>query len=234
MLSPVLLLHISAGIVGLLSGAAAMCFRKGSPRHRWSGNVFVISMLCLSASGAYVGFMRQQTLNGMMGVLTFYLVTTAWLTAKRRDGEVATLDWWALLVPLAVGAILVVLGFDTANSETGTKGGYSPAEYFIFGSIALLFAAGDVRMLLRGGVFGSQRLARHLTRMCFALFIAAGSFFLGQPQVFPEGLRNTNLLFIPSLLPLVLLLFWRLRVRTAIAYRGRPTPTTAEMDSLQA
>jgi hypothetical protein len=34
-------------------------------------------------------------------------------------------------------------------------------------------------MLLRGGVVGTQRVARHLWRMCFGLFIAAGSFFLG-------------------------------------------------------
>ena len=44
------------------------------------------------------------------------------------------------------------------------------------GSVAVLAAAGDVRMLVRGGVFGAQRVARHLWRMCFGLFIATGSF----------------------------------------------------------
>lgn len=27
---PILILHISAGLIGILSGAAALCFRKGS------------------------------------------------------------------------------------------------------------------------------------------------------------------------------------------------------------
>jgi len=49
--SPVLVIHISFGTVGLLYGAAAMFFRKGSHRHRATGNVFVISMLGLGASG---------------------------------------------------------------------------------------------------------------------------------------------------------------------------------------
>lgn len=31
--SPMLTLHILGGTVGLLSGTAAMAFRKGSPRH---------------------------------------------------------------------------------------------------------------------------------------------------------------------------------------------------------
>ena len=80
--SPILVFHIAGGTLGLLSGAAAMVFRKGSHRHRVTGNAFVISMLILATSGAYLGFMRHEILNGMMGVLTFYLVTTAWWTAR--------------------------------------------------------------------------------------------------------------------------------------------------------
>jgi len=54
-------------------------------------------------------------------------------------------------------------------------------------------------MLVRGGVSGRQRVVRHLWRMCFGLFIATGSFFIGQPQVFPAFIRRTNLLFIPGI-----------------------------------
>lgn len=50
--SPLLPVHISAGVVGILSGAAPLSFRKGSPRHILAGRVFVIAMLALSASGA--------------------------------------------------------------------------------------------------------------------------------------------------------------------------------------
>jgi len=84
--SPVLVFHISAGTVALLSGTAAMSFRKGSHCHRLTGNVFVIAMLGLSASGAYLGLVKNRMLNGLQGVLTLYLVATAWWTAGRRDG----------------------------------------------------------------------------------------------------------------------------------------------------
>ena len=40
-----------------------------------------------------------------------------------------------------------------------------------------LAATGDVRVMRFGMPRGGPRLARHLWRMCFALFIAAGSFF---------------------------------------------------------
>jgi hypothetical protein len=90
--------------------------------------------------------------------------------------------------------------------------------YFFMGSVALLAAAGDVRMLVRGGVFGAHRIVRHLWRMCFALFNAAGSLFLGQQQVFPAFLRKTNVLFVPDILPLILMIFWLFRDRFTNTY----------------
>jgi uncharacterized membrane protein len=226
--SPVLVFHISAGTVALLSGTAVMSFRKGSHRHRVAGDVFVIAMLSLSASGAYLGFMKHQTLNGLQGVLTFYLVATAWWTAKRRDGQTGIFDWGALIVPLAVGAALVIYGLEAANRQTGSKGGDAAGAYFIFGSVALLFAAGDVRMLVRGGVSGSQRIARHLFRMCYALFTATASFSLGR-QIFPAFLRKTGVLYLLSFLPLILMIFWLFRIRFKNAYEGHSMPPKGDV-----
>jgi len=92
---------------------------------------------------------------------------------------------------------------------------------FFMDSVVLLAAAGDIRMLMRGGISGAQRIARHLWRMCFGLFIASGSFFLGQQQVFPHWLRKTNVLFIPAILPLILLIFWLFRVRFTKGYKRK-------------
>jgi hypothetical protein len=39
------------------------------------------------------------------------------------------------------------------------------------GAVALLAAFGDVRMLLARGISWPHRMARHLWRMCFALWI---------------------------------------------------------------
>lgn len=231
--SPILVFHICSGALGLLSGVAAISFRKGSHRHRVAGNVFVVAMLSLGASGAYLGFTKHQMLNGLQGVITFYLVATAWLTARRGDVEAGIFDWGALVVPLAVGGGLAIYGFEAANSPTGSKEGYPAAAYFIFGSVALLFAAGDVRMLARGGVSGAQRIARHLSRMCYALFTASASFFLGRQQIFPVFLRKTGALFLLSFLPLVLLIFWLVRVRFTNAYKGKPMPRGGGVYSLR-
>jgi uncharacterized membrane protein len=80
----ILVIHICAGITGILSGAAAMSFRKGSRWHRVAGNVFFVSMLGMSTAGAYLAFMKHQMNNVFGSVLAFYLVTTAWVAGARR------------------------------------------------------------------------------------------------------------------------------------------------------
>jgi hypothetical protein len=222
--SPILLLHICGGILGLLSGGAAISFRKGSRRHGLAGSVFVISMLTLSASGVYMAFMKHQPGNILGGALTFYLVTSAWLTARRRDGVTGMVDWGALVVALAVVAVTVTYGLEAANSQTGVSHGYPAGPYFFLGSVALLAAVGDVRMLLRGSISGTQRIARHLWRMCFALFIASTSIFLARQQLFPALLRTTGVLFLLSILPLILMIFWLFRVRFTNAYKRKSMP----------
>jgi hypothetical protein len=62
---------------------------------------------------------------------------------------------------------------------------------------------------------GPARVRRHLWRMCFAMFIATGSFFLGQANVLPEPLRVRPVRTLLAYLPLMLMFFylWRYRDR---------------------
>jgi hypothetical protein len=95
---------------------------------------------------------------------------------------------------------------------------------FFMAAVLLLAAAGDIRMLARGGISGRPRIARHLWRMCFGLFIATGSFFLGQQQVFPAFLRGSIFLTILAVLPFPLMIYWLIRIRFRNAYIVQPTP----------
>jgi len=67
-------------------------------------------------------------------------------------------------------------------------------------------------MLVRGGVFGAKRIARHLWRMCMGLLFATLSFYPGQAKLFPMWLRETNLLLVPAVLLIGAMLFWLYRV----------------------
>ena len=219
MRSPLLVLHIIAGTLGMLSGFVAVFLRKGSRRHGLAGNVFVIAMLSLSSTGVILAIMKSQPGNILGGAFTFYLVATAWVTARRSEGDAGIFDWGALLVVLAVAACQLTFGLEAALSPTGLKYDYPPWPYFFMGSVAALAVAGDVRMLVRGGISGRHRIARHLWRMCFALFIAAGSIFLARQHLFPAFMRKTGALIFLSVLPVLLMIFWLVRIRFANASR---------------
>jgi uncharacterized membrane protein len=225
----VVFLHIWAALIGILFGLAALFLRKGSRLHRATGNVFFVSMLVMTSVAAFrAAFAVPVMTNVFIGVLTFYLVASAWLTVKRKAGTTGVAEIVLLLMVLAVGIAGSFFGWETAHSENGLKDGASPVGYYIIGSLALLHAGLDVRMLIRGGVAGAQRIARHLWRMCFALFIAVGSLFLGQQQVFPETLQGSPLLFVPVIVVIAATMFWLVRVLFAGAYRK--FPKTVESD----
>lgn len=212
-------IHIMAGLTGLASGAVALGALKGGKLHRKSGTIFVYAMMVLSGSGALMAALLPERGSVVAGVLTFYLVSTALLTVRRTVVGFRWIDLGAMLVALTVGIASIRLGFVALESATGKIDEQPAALYFIFGTVALLAALGDIRMMLARGIQGAHRIARHLWRMCLALFIATGSFFLGQAQVFPEPLRNSGLLGIPVLLVLLLMFYWLARVLFTQWYR---------------
>jgi hypothetical protein len=232
--SPILLVHIAGGTVGLLAGTAAIIFRKGSARHALAGRIFVVAMLIMGSLAAYLAIVRHQPGNFGGGVFTFYLILTAWLTARRRDGETARFDWLLLVIPLALGTLTWVNGIAIVRSGVDPPDGVPAGMNFFMGSIMLLAAAGDVRMLVGGGIAGAKRIARHLWRMCFGLFIAAGSFFMGPSnrpfrllstvglgQHLPMALFSTGVYLVLTIAPLILLVYWLVRVRFTNLYKGK-------------
>lgn len=233
--SPILLLHICGGTLGLLSGTAALSFRKGSPRHALAGKIFVASMLTMAVGAVYLATVKHQQSNLGGGIFTFYLIGTAWLTVRRSPGETRRFDWILLLIPLTLGVLSWVNGLQVVRSGANYQDGVPVGMTFFMGSVMLLAAAGDVRMLVRGGVVGAKRIARHLWRMCFGLFIAAGSFFMGPSNrplrllstvglgwYLPRALFSINLYLVLTILPLILLVFWLVRISFTTKYKTKP------------
>src|SRR5262249_39392590 len=141
--SPVVFVHICGAVIGLLSGYMAVLFRKGSGWHGAAGTVFFVSMLGMTASAAYAAlFINPVRINFIVACLTFYLVSTAWRAAKRRDGGTDAFDVIAMLFVFADGGAAIASGL------TGYTDGMPIATYFIFGSIALLFALPNLPLFI--------------------------------------------------------------------------------------
>jgi hypothetical protein len=213
--------HIGGGMVGMAAGTVALLTRKGERLHRMAGTVFTGAMLIMAGVGAGVApfLPSEQIPNTTAGVFTFYLVLTGWMTVRRPEGRVGLFERVAVLIPLA-GAC-VMLWLMTRPEITGIQ----HTATIVISSIAGLCILGDVHLILRKGLVGRPRIARHVWRMCVALAIAAFSFFAGQQQLLPKMVRGTILVSLPGLAALLFMAFWLLRVWLSKAFRSQPLQT---------
>lgn len=213
--------HIMAGSLGLLAGYVALYAAKGATLHRKSGTLFVYAMLTMSLGGLTIATVRgvAPAINVPVGLLTAYLVITSLTTIRPLPAGSRWLAIGGMLV--AFGVFLTDLTFGIQGLANGGKrNGIPTFPFFIFAVVGLLGGVGDVRMMRSGPLRGAPRIARHLWRMCFALFIAALSFFIGQSKVIPEPIRILPLLALPVLAVLVTMFYWLWRVRIRRNFRG--------------
>jgi uncharacterized membrane protein len=206
-------IHIVAGLLSLLAGAVALYAAKGSPLHRRSGLLFAAAMLTMTTSALLMAALfRPNMVNVIAATLTFYLVCTGLMTVKLPVERTRAITAGLMLVALAVGAGSLALGLDAVGRGARIDGIPAP-PVFMFSVVALIAAAGDARLLRAGGIAGGPRLARHLWRMGYAMWIATMSFFLGQAKFFPAPIRRSGLLVVPVLLVLAVMVYWLWRVR---------------------
>jgi len=219
-----LLVHAVAAGLGLVLGSVALYAAKGATLHRKSGLLFVFAILTMSLTGAGMAAVTGNVGNVVAGLLTAYLVITALITVRPSTAGLRRLEVGAMLMALALGMTCVTLGFQALASPNGTRFGIPFVVFFMFGTVALLAGIGDIRMIRSEGLRGVHRLTRHLWRMCYALWIATASFFLGPrarvAKVLPEPLLNPALLALPVVLVLVVMFYWLWRVRIRRTLRG--------------
>jgi uncharacterized membrane protein len=211
--------HIVAGALGLVLGAVALSAAKGANLHRRSGRLFVYAMVAMAGSGVAMALWDGPDANAIGGLTAAYLVITALATVRPVTPASRRLDLGATLLGLSVGLTSLVLAFASLSTGGAIDGVPTPI-FVMFAVVGLLGGAGDVRIMRSGALRGPRRLARHLWRMCWALWIAVSSFFLGQAEVLPEAIRIPGLMALPVVTVVVVMVYWLWRVRVRGNVRG--------------
>lgn len=213
--------HFATGLIALAAGFMAITVRKGGKWHRRSGLVFVYAMIATGIAIAGISAYEGKSPGG--GVIIIYFVFTAYTAVKPLSGIGRRVDTALMVLALTFAALTYTSAFTALGRPGNQINGVPAGMMFFLGTIILLAGIGDVRMIRAGGIQGTRRLARHLWRMSFALFIASGSFFLGQMKFIPKQVRIVPLLLVLAISPLVILLYWMWRVRLRQNLRGMMT-----------
>ena len=232
-MNPLVPFHIAGGTAALAAGAVALFLAgKGTRLHAQAGTLFFAAMLALAGTGALMAAIGSERGTAVIGLITLYLVATAWRAARRRDGIAGAAEIAGLGVAVALALAMLGLGLMGVAAPNGRVDSLPAAVHFPFAVLAGLAAALDLNFILRRRLSGRQRIARHLWRMCAALLIAAFSFFLGQQKVMPTAIQGSPFLFVPPLATFAAMLFWIFRVRFARGWaarsRRKQAPTTPE------
>ena len=223
-----LIAHFGVGLIALVSGTVALVVAKGGQLHKRSGMVFTFAMIALGLSAAGISAYGNGN-NVAGGIFTAYLVFTGMTTVRPIGLNSRRIDFALMLLGFAVATFMLWGATIAWQAPRHILNGVPALMIYFLGTVALLAAIGDLQVIRAGGITGPRRLARHLWRMCFALFIATGSFFLGQMKFLPPSMRMLPILMVLAVGPLIILLYWMWRVRLrrklsglVIAGPGRP------------
>lgn len=207
----ILAVHIGMGTLGVLTGAAALLFRKGAGPHRAAGTVFVLAMLFMGATASILAAMKSEAGLATGGLMTVYFIATAWMAGRRKDGETGIFEVVAFVAALALAVLIASSAYALATGATKAPNPVFPYALYGISTAMALAAASDLSAVLRRGLVGAQRIARHLWRMCFGLFIAVGSFAAQGARVLPPDTR-LPLLLVSVALILGAMFYWLVRV----------------------
>jgi len=231
-----LTVHIAAGGLAIILGAVALSVKKGGTLHRRGGMLFVYAMLVMGITASILEFRRSAAATNLVAALmSVYFVGTALTTVRPPSRWTRAINIAALAVAVGLAFISIVGGVKGVNTPGLSPGGVPfrtiGVMSFILATVLTLAAIGDVRIMWSGMPRGGPRLARHLWRMCFALFIAAGSFFSIRERVakiLPEPFTTGRMRALPILLLFGAMFYWlwRVRAKRPLSFPVRPdTPS---------
>src|SRR3954470_6386988 len=170
-------MHFAGGLIGLVTGFLAVSVRKGGMLHRQAGMIFVYAMITAMIIATGIGIYEGKS-TAFGTPFAAYLVFTG-MTAVRPVWERRQWDAALMIIPVSTVVLYVIAGIRAYSASVSEVDGAPLGMLLFLTTIALLAAVGDLRMIRAGELRGAKRIARHLWRMCFAFFVATGSFFFG-------------------------------------------------------
>lgn len=222
-----LVVHVGGGAVAIVSGAGALVVRKGGRLHRLTGTIFFYAMLAVGLAASALGLAAVarghlvQIGNVFGGAFAVYLVTTGWLTVHRPPNVTDQADIGGCVAAAIIGVVSLVWLLPIALTPAGKAMGVPLAAPIIPAGLASLLAGRDLKVIVERGVGGVSRTLRHLWRMCLGMFIATGSFFIGQQKDMPVFIQGSPVLLLLGVAPLLAMVFWLIQVRLVAARRAQ-------------
>ena len=154
-----LVIHIAAGTVALLTALASVVSAKGATFHIRAGRIFTIGMAMIFLTAVPLAVLGADIFLLLIAVFSFYLAFAGWRFARNRRRQPHPVDWAAAGILALTG--LAMWGYGGYLASTGDT---QWVTMLVFGGIAAALATADGRFHRRPPR-GQVRIRRHLTNM---------------------------------------------------------------------
>jgi len=190
----VLILHIIAGSIALLTGTAMMFMRKGVTVHRRFGLVFFIALIGVAFSAFTLSVIKPNPFLFMIGVFALYQGLSGYRAVKVRLRHTGV---WDLLITLLGAANAVAMGLS------------GQIVLMVFGGISAFLVISDVRVYaftLRGKPVPKLTwLRRHIGHMMGSYIATVTAFLVVNFASSPLGML---VWFVPTVVLVPLIFIW--------------------------
>ena len=215
----ILVIHIAAGSVALLTAFVALVTAKGGVIHIRAGRVYAIGMTLIFLTAIPLAILGASIFLLLIAVFSFYLVFAGWRFARNRSRRPQPVDWIAAAIMGLTG--VGMWGYAAVLALSGA-GNWVTLVAFGFIAVALSVADG---LFFNQGRPGKRRPAPHLRIQRHLTNMMAGTISTITAVMVVNV--SMNPVWVPWLLPTIvitpLIIWWN--VRTALQARRRPAGT---------
>lgn len=200
----ILIIHIAAGSMALLTALGALVTAKGGKKHVIAGRIYAAAMTVVVLSALPLAFLGADIFLTLIAVFSFYLVFAGWRFARNRRGKPHVGDWVAVAIMGMVGLgmwVYAIVLFQASDSQWVTMA--------LFGGIAMFLGIIDGRTYWRQTATGKQRIARHLTNMMAGTIATMTAVLVVNVDTNPVWLGW----ILPTLVITPLIVWWNVRTK---------------------
>ena len=204
MLSAILLiLHIGAGSLALLTAAIAVFTPKGQKWHVLSGRVYAIAMTLVFLTAVPLSVLGADILLLLIAFFSFYLVFAGWRFARNRRGAPHAVDWTATAIMLTTG-----LGMGLYAGVLAGSGDSQWVTMAVFAAIAVALGVADGLYHRLRRATGGRRVSRHLTNMLGGTIATITATLVVNVETNPEWIAW----ILPTLVITPFITWWNFRI----------------------
>ena len=184
MIHTILILHIVAGSLALLSGPLAIAFKHGGKFHRLAGKIFFFAMMTVAGTAVIIGLTHKNYFLFIVAVFSAYLVSSGYrilyLKKLLKEQKPEVIDWIITGIMFAFSIAFIVWGTYLAFNATNFS-----LVFFTFGGISFWLVMRDRKLYAAKNLEKNYWLYAHITKMIAGIIAAFTAFLVVNVQFQP-------------------------------------------------